>query len=140
MQSLKPFDPALFKLTDRRARDAAIAWWKLQGYSATDNPNKYGPDLIVTGDGDDFYVEVETKLGWKDCPFPFLSVNIPGRKRKFAEIPDLIFMVFNKTYSRFVMINSDIVLNSDTKIINTRITENEEFFDVPFHLCGEKMI
>jgi hypothetical protein len=134
---LKPFDPALFELTDRRARDAAISWWRGAGYSAIDNADKYGPDLIVSRDGEDFYVEVETKLGWGNYAFPFATVNIPGRKRKFAKIPNLQFMVFNSRYSRAVIIESEVVLNAATRIMDTRITRQEEFFEIPIEQCKQ---
>ena len=53
MDRRKKFDYELFKQNDKLAREVGKAYWKSKGRTAIDNPDKYGPDLVVDGE---FYV------------------------------------------------------------------------------------
>ena len=44
----KKFDYDLFKANDKIARDIGKKYWNSLHYDAIDNPDRYGPDLIVT--------------------------------------------------------------------------------------------
>ena len=66
MDRRKKFDYELFKQNDKLAREVGKAYWKSKGRTAIDNPDKYGPDLVVDGE---FYCEMEIKRAWKGKEF-----------------------------------------------------------------------
>ena len=51
----KKFDYALFKANDKLARDIGKKYWSSLNYKVYDNPDRYGPDLIVEEIGIDTY-------------------------------------------------------------------------------------
>ena len=78
----KRFDLDMFDLTDSPAREATKQYLSRKGYTAIDNPDKYCADLIIE---DLCYIECECKLVWKGSRFPWPSVHLPQRKKKFAK-------------------------------------------------------
>ena len=98
----KKFSQELFDENDDACRNAAEYIKEDLGIDALeDNPNKYGVDLIGTLDGEFVsYVEVERKHGWKGETFPFSTVNLPARKKKYVElILPTQFVIFNHDFS-----------------------------------------
>jgi len=123
----KKFNNKLYEQNDNKARVSAKKYWNSIGIKVTDNPDKYGPDLLFD---DGSFLEVEVKHTWLD-DFPFATVQLPERKEKFAKL-SCKFMIFNKTLTKAFLIDSDIVLESDKKKIKNRyMPEGEFFFQIP---------
>tara|TARA_B100000029_G_scaffold253000_1_gene249933 strand:+ start:10723 stop:11157 length:435 start_codon:yes stop_codon:yes gene_type:complete len=130
----KKFSQELFDENDDACRNAAEYIKEDLGIDALeDNPNKYGVDLIGTLDGEFVsYVEVERKHGWKGETFPFSTVNLPARKKKYVElILPTQFVIFNHDFSYAAIIHRDDVAESPTKFISTIYTRGEKFYDIP---------
>jgi hypothetical protein len=59
---LKAFEPEQHELYDPAAKTLGIKFWNKLGYSCTENPDEFGIDLIVEGQGRKFFCEVEIPL------------------------------------------------------------------------------
>lgn len=129
----KPFDENLFKSNDFKARDAAKDFLLFSGKVAKDNPDKYGPDLVLN---DGSFIEVEIKHTWKN-KFNFDSLQIPFRKEKFAKM-NCTFMVFNFDCSEVFVVSGEDVLKSPVKEVKNKfIKGGEMFFQVPLELLKQ---
>lgn len=125
--SYKKFDQKLFDGNDQPARQAAKKFWESRGVHARDNPDRYGPDLILDIGN---MLEVEVKHTWKD-KFPFDTLQLPSRKEKFAKL-GCMFMVFNSDLTKAFLFDGDTVLDSPRKeVYNKYVSQGEIFFQIP---------
>ena len=128
----KPFSPELHDENDGPAKDAVMAYikraWKLDPREG----GKYDVDIAVYERGALIaHVEVEKRLHWvKD--FPFYTVNIPIRKRKFflLDLPTLLFSV-KADLTQALYTRGDIILNSPIVDNPNRYLKEEKFYSVP---------
>lgn len=125
----KKFDPELHKKADEPAKTVTKYYCGRFGYDAEDNPNIYGVDLIVP---DVCYIEVERRFMWKSDKFPFASLHIPHRKRKFfnQDMPVLVF-TWNYPLTKFIRLHEDVIKNSRVIEKSTEaMPEGEHFYEV----------
>lgn len=129
----KRFDRALFTENDTAARAAGKRYWSSIGYSVIDNPDTYGPDLIVDTGTDKFYGEVEIKRVWSGKDFAYDTLQIPGRKKKFIglDLPTN-FIVFNadQTYG-FLCTCSQLAVSPLVEVANKYVYSGEMFYQIP---------
>ena len=90
MSVRKPFDKKLYEKYDRLAKVACKEHLKKKGFVAVDHHNKYAQDLIASkadewgvNYSDPFCVECEVKVVWSGPNFPYNTVQLPQRKKKF---------------------------------------------------------
>jgi hypothetical protein len=128
----KPFSPELHAENDGPAKDAVMAFikraWKLDPREA----GKYDCDLDVYERGALIaHVEVEKRSHWTGN-FPFATVNVPIRKRKFflLDLPTLLFSV-KSDLTQALYTRGDIILNSPVVDNPNRYLKEEKFFSVP---------
>lgn len=129
----KPFNPILFKENDKLARAAGKRYWKSLGYGVDDNPDRYGPDLIVDTGSETFYCEVEIKRVWSGDEFKYDTLQIPERKKKFIGLDkNCTFMVFNNEQTHAFSC-ADTVLQASpvVEVPNRYVYKGEMFFQVP---------
>lgn len=132
----KKFDPDLFAENDRRARAAVLAHVHSSGLHAIENPDLYGPDLIVySGYRPAYYLEVEIKRVWKaqDGTFPWDTIQLPERKAKFLRkrLP-VEFWILNNSCDYAVIIPETELDSSLLAIVpNSQVAEGEKFFQIP---------
>ena len=134
----KQFSQKLFDENDVACRNAAEGFKGALGIDTLeDSPNQYAVDLIGTLNGEFIsYVEVERKIAWKGEKFPFGTVNLPGRKGKYADlILPTQFMIFNNDYSYAVIIHRDAVKAAKQQVIDTLYSTGEQFIDLPISAC-----
>lgn len=134
MGTRKKFDRKLFEENDRKARGLAKKFLEDAGYEVKDNPDKYGPDLIVTKDGEvRGFVECEIKRVWKGKEFPYDTVQFPERKKKYVidnDVP-VTFLMLNEDCSRMLLVNGDTLINSPlVEVPNRYIYKGEYFYQV----------
>ena len=127
----KKFDQKLHDKTDVPARTVTKYYVGRFGYDAEDNPNIYGVDLIVP---DVCYIEVECRLMWdkNDAVFPYKTLHVPHRKRKFfnQDLPVLLF-TWNKALTHFIRLHENVIKSSPVIEIPTQaMPEGEHFYDV----------
>ena len=128
----KKFDPQLHAENDGPAKDAVMAFikraWNLEPREA----GKYDCDLDVYEKGALIaHVEVEKRSHWTG-DFPFATVNVPTRKRKFflLDLPTLLFSV-KADLTQALYTRGDIILDSPIVDNPNRYLKEEKFFSVP---------
>lgn len=130
--SSKKFDQSLHDENDGPAKDAVMAYIKRAWQLDPREGGKYDVDIDVYERGALIaHVEVEKRSHWvKD--FPFHTVNIPIRKRKFflLDLPTLLFSV-KADLTQALYTKGDIIL--DSQVINNpnKYLRDEQFFSVP---------
>ena len=126
---MKPFDQALYDADDN-AKDLVIQWLKGYGYQMQVNPDQYGIDLIgYNNKGEAIQVEVEVKHHWTGPVFPFPTVHISARKRKFIAPNSYLVMV---SHDRTLCLTLNYEALSWAKLITkpTIYTTDEQFLQV----------
>ena len=130
--SNKPFDPQLHAENDGPAKDAVMAFikraWNLEPREA----GQYDCDLDVYEKGALIaHIEVEKRSHWTG-DFPFSTVNVPTRKRKFflLDLPTLLFSV-KADLTQALYTRGDIILDSPIVDNPNRYLKEEKFFSVP---------
>jgi hypothetical protein len=130
MKTSKPFDPALYDADDN-ARDTILNWLNSYGWTLQNNPDPYGIDLI----GHDrlnreVSVEVEVKHHWHGERFPFPTVHVSARKRKYIK-PNAYIIMLNDQRTHALMLNYNLLSQGKTVTKGTIYTAAEEFIEVP---------
>jgi len=128
----KPFSPELHDENDGPAKDAVMAYIKRAWQLDPREGGKYDVDIDVYERGALIaHVEVEKRSHWVGH-FPFSTVNIPIRKRKFflLDLPTLLFSV-KADLTQALYTRGDIIL--DSQVINNpnKYLKDEQFFSVP---------
>jgi len=111
---------------------------------------KHGDDLKIVGDNGfgvdlEFYkdgkkigtAEVEVRNNWRDNNmFPFDTVNIPYRKKKFFIDGACLYFSINKNLTRCLIIPEKVILESPVQENpNKYVLKGEKFFKVPVEKC-----
>lgn len=128
---LKHFDNDEFERSDPPARKLVIEYFKLRGVDFYDNPKICGVDLISEYGA---LMEVEHRWLWPGEVFPFATVHIPERKRKFLKLRNINYAVVNKTFDCLGICYYDDLKKHRKEVIevsNRAIREGEYFFDIP---------
>lgn len=140
MGEYKAFDQALFDENDTPARWVLKwAFEDLWGLRLEDNPDIYGPDLMGFR-GQDFcsFVELEVKHNWKGEHFPFEEIHFLGRKRKFLNNEEIIFVFLNSDLSAFIWFTSDAIKSGKLIQKRTKLTQKEDFISLDVNM-GRKV-
>ena len=103
-----------------------------RGYEVQEHPNRYAQDLLASkGDTDQFCVECEVKAVWKTKQFPYESVQLPERKKKFFDRPTLFF-IWNQSLTRAVIFWDHHVKDlTPVEVPNKYMSRKERFFQIP---------
>jgi hypothetical protein len=138
MTTLKPFDKALFEANDKRGRDIVKTFFTTLEIQATDNPDAYAVDLILSREGKKIgYAEVEIRHNWKTEEFPYDTLNVPSRKKKLLEndLPTYFFSI-NSIGNRMFVATDEVVLTSPLQENkNKYVREGEMFYKVALDRC-----
>lgn len=135
----KAFDRDLFNKNDEEARENTIQYLEWYGYNVVPHPNPYAQDLVATDrrNGKRFLVECEIKRLWKCESFPFDSVQLPERKRKFFDEKTLFF-IWNDYGSTAITFWSDKISHLEpVEVKNKYVSEGELFFQIPLELTRQ---
>jgi len=126
----KSFDKELFNIYDKDARWAVTNYLaNTYGYVAIDNPDTYGPDLIIEDSSGLVYIEVEVCKSWRFEPnVPFNPVNIPERKAKFLSYQTIEFWLLNRYLDRAVIIGKKSMTQDRVAESANRFNPAGEFF------------
>ena len=128
----KQFDKQLFQANDIAARETIKHYIGRSGLFVRDNPDVYGPDLIVyKGFKPLSYVEVEVKLVWKpeQYQFPWGTVQLPERKMKFLNLGlPIEFFILRADLERAVLIPDYIVAKSPIEEVKNKYVKVGELF------------
>ena len=132
----KQFSEALHGKHDKPARTRTMEYMQIKGYEIWENPNTYGQDLIAEGSKGKFYVECEVKTVWDTDKFPFDTVQLPERKRKFFASPTLFF-IWNKPLTSAILFKSEDIKDlTPVEVSNKYIASGELFYQIPLDKTG----
>jgi hypothetical protein len=128
----KQFDKKLFEKYDQAAKEATLKYLRDSKCTAEENTqDRYAQDIIYNGNN---YAECEVKRVWKGYDFPFDSVQLPERKRKFFNKPTLFF-IWNEDCTRAATFHSEKVKHLvPVEVSNKYIKSGEKFFQIPLDL------
>jgi hypothetical protein len=134
MSAKKRFDPELYRINDALAKESVINAIDKRKFKVVENPKKRGVDLLVYNKGRHVLnIETEIKRVWKDKQFAYDTVQIPERKKKFAELEvPTIFVMFNADQTSYLVIKDKDLLKSPKKEVPNRyVYKGEYFYQVP---------
>jgi hypothetical protein len=138
MSAYKKFDQDLFDKNDQAARLAVLSHLDSAGLYATENPDKYGPDLILyRGLKPLSYIECEIKRVWSGPNLPWDSVQLPVRKSKFLDLViPTEFWILNLELTHCIIIPEAVLAQVPRKEVrNKYIDRGEMFWQVPLDMC-----
>ena len=123
----KKFNKENHDANDKPAKDLVISFLKSRGIDASENPDKYGIDIITPR------YEVERRDIWK-INFPFKTVHVPARKEKFLK-HNIIYAIVNKDFNRIMCCESSTITQCNlVEVPNKSVPQGEYFYDVPVEL------
>lgn len=135
----KNFSVELYKQNDAAGVNRVIAYLLEAGTFALRNDDTYGVDIVVcVGFKPTYYVEVEIKQAWKSGPgFPFPTVNLPQRKKKFADLPKPVeFWILSKDMEWAIILPDFAIRNDRLEEVKNRLVPNGEmFYKIPVEEC-----
>lgn len=127
----KQFDKALYKKHDDAAKEKTKEFLESIGCVVTEPENRYVQDLVATKDGKTFRVECEIKNNWNQPKFPFPTIQLPERKKKFFK-EQTVFFIWSKALDDAIFFWSDHVKSlTPVEVKNKFIPEGELFFQIP---------
>lgn len=133
----KRFDRELYNEVDKKTKEKVFSLLRdLKSIQAMENPKKTGVDILVNDSITNtlkFNIECEVKKVWKGKDFPYESVQIPGRKSKFAQLDNpTLFVMFNEDYTEYLVIKStDLLASPLAEVPNKYCYKGEMFYQVP---------
>lgn len=139
MGAYKKFSTEVYQANDTKGVHRVLSYLGEAGLFALRNDDTYGVDIhVFTGFKPAYHIEVEIKQAWKSGPgFPFPTVNLPERKRKFAELAKPVeFWILSKDLE-WAIIVPDFAVTEDklAEVKNKYITSGEKFFQIPVDQC-----
>lgn len=124
----KPFDPILHSENDRTTKDVALrVFAHLPGI--TENPDPYGVDLLYLGGS----IECERKLTWPGGRFPFTTIQVPYRKKKYFDDGALYFLLAANNKDYCIIRPTAFREESKTVVKNKYVEKGEIFYQIPLY-------
>ena len=110
-------------------KDIVLRYLREQGIRAEDNTqqNRYAVDFII----EDGFGDVEVRSVWSGAKYPFRTIHVPYRKKKYVELGKFLYFVINKQRTHMLICNGESIKNSKVVIIDTTRSHDESFYDVP---------
>jgi hypothetical protein len=142
----KKFSAEDYENNNARAVAAVLNYLNSMGLYARENDDRYGVDIIVYGKGYKHIanIEVEIKYNWKsgEDTFPYDTIQLPERKRKFRDIPKSTeFWVLRPDLGAVVIIPDTAVREEYlTEVPNSKIASGELFYKIPLSDCIVKSL
>ena len=139
----KKFDEELYKRSDPLTNGIMNRWLIRNGYTNIDLKETYGVDITctknnpLTGKTLCFF-ETEISYTWKNkWPNVWMYIHIPYRKKKIIDkwVKNgsegiLTFVMFKNDCKQAWSIDGQVVRDAPIKIIDTKYTRNEKFFNI----------
>jgi len=139
----KRFNKKLWEENDTKGKEfATFILKKIYGDNIKiEEGTKYGVDLKLFN-GDNILIktaEVEVRRNWSnDSKFPFDTLNIPYRKKKFFTNNICEYVSINRLFTRCLLIKEKDILNSPIEENkNKYVKSGEKFFKVDISKCKE---
>lgn len=136
----KKFDRALYNEYDINARRHFKNYieHKNLGIVWKDDPfGSYGIDLACRfPNGDIILIDLEVRPLWKTGEFPFSTIHLPERKRKYFTYGyPTFFVAFRDDYKAFIVIDKDDIDTDNVISLTNKYSKDEKFFDIDIERC-----
>lgn len=135
MGERKRFSKRLYNQNDSQAKDICKEFWANREIELRDNPNRYGPDLLMFKDNEQIgMVECEIKRVWKGKDFPWPTIQFPERKAKYIDAADgkiIFFMLNNECTHAVIVEGNDLITSEKKEVSNIYVRKGEYFYQVP---------
>tara|TARA_R110002051_G_C8463587_1_gene458810 strand:+ start:156 stop:602 length:447 start_codon:yes stop_codon:yes gene_type:complete len=141
----KKFNKKLWIENDKRGKEFAISLLKniYNNNIKIIEGEKYGVDLKIFNKNNVLIktAEVEVRHNWNtDSKFPFNTLNIPYRKKKFFITNNCEYISINNLFTRCLLIKEKDILESPIEENkNKYIKTGEKFYKVDITKCKEYM-
>jgi hypothetical protein len=142
----KRFNKKLWKENDKKGKEFATSMLKkIYGNNIKIVEGiEYGVDLKLFNE-DNILIktaEVEVRHNWSnDSKFPFDTLNIPYRKKKFFTNNICEYVSINRLFTRCLLIKEKDILNSPIEENkNKYVKSGEKFFKIDISKCKEYTI
>jgi len=144
INKIKKFNKKLWVENDKRGKEFAISLLKnIYNNIKIIEGEKYGVDLKIFNGSNILIktVEVEVRRNWNsDSKFPFNTLNIPYRKKKFFITNNCEYISINNLFTRCLLIKEKDILESPIEENkNKYIKTGEKFYKVDITKCKEYM-
>lgn len=122
---------------DKMGKDGVQRYYAERNLTAIPNPiSEFIIDMHVYDDDDKLvaYAEAEVRPGWTSRRFPWDTVHVPFRKKKYfnEDVPSFYF-AFNHDASIACVIDKTDILKSNFGLSDNKYQNKELFFKVPLH-------
>jgi hypothetical protein len=128
----KPFSPEQYKQDDKPAKIIVANYVGRRWDKIVIEGEQYGADLrVIENDRIVGYIEIERRHNWVG-EFPFDSVHVPERKKKFFELeyPTVLFSL-RSDLRQALYCKGNEILNSPIEERDNKYCSGELFFIVP---------
>lgn len=129
------FNQRIYDGSDSQAKNAFRKYLSKRKAVIEEEPHgKYGVDLFVTyKNGRKVFIEVEIRYIWLEGKFPYDTIHVPARKKKFCNLEyPTYFISFRKDLKAMIVIPSGNMKEKYLKEVpNRRVKEGEYFYDIP---------
>jgi len=130
----KSFNRGLYAQYDALAREATTDFLTVKGFVVEPHPDDYAQDLMVSRGNHHWLAECEVKAMWKTDNFPFDSVQLPARKKKFFDSLTAFF-IWNMSLTKAAMFwSKDIKSLEPVEVPNKYIAGGEYFYQIPLEM------
>ena len=130
----KRLSQEVFDRYDVAARSATKDFMESIGWDCWDHPDKYAQDLVAKKDDTKVLVECEVKTLWSGDTFPFSTVQLPERKRKFFS-DRTVFFIWNKEITNAIYFWSKSIEHLEPVVVqNKYVRDGEYFYQIPINL------
>lgn len=127
----KIFSPEDHAMFDEAVKVAIVAWLRLNGYWAEKNDDdRYGIDVFWSKGDKKGAIDGEHKAHWVTDKFPFSTLHIPMRKKKWAKNPNNWLGVTNNNITKIAIVRA-VKAIEQTEKKDTTCSWGEEFMSVP---------
>ena len=142
INKIKKFNKKLWVENDKRGKEFAISLLKnIYNNIKIIEGEKYGVDLKIFNGSNILIktVEVEVRRNWNsDSKFPFNTLNIPYRKKKFFIANNCEYISINSLFTRCLLTKEKDILESPIEENkNKYVKAGEKFYKVDIAKCKE---
>ena len=127
--STKRFDQECFEENDVVVREAVKRYFSCGPLQCVDG-DKYGVDLVLKSANGFVWnmLELERRPEWVEGEFPYDTIHVPERKRKFN---NFVYIAANRDVTMAYLIHENVIKTSPVVVEDNVHCRNEKFFDVP---------
>ena len=135
----KPFSRELFAANDTLARGIVTAQFAALGIRLVPHTKRYGIDLVLMNSSGviELGVECEIKRVWSGPVFPYETIQLPERKKKYLspDYPIEYWLLNNEQTHAIVIPGALVAAATPVEVRNKYVWRGELFYQIPIVDC-----